>query len=179
MYVVSEEAIDDSSEDSSDDDSVDDGESEDNSNVNEYLERAAAEERARHRFRLKRWDMTVDELKAYAATRISALVRGHQSRMFFFEFKCLKQDEVSYIAALNETTKELQKTKAAQIFYTKAASMTRPQYLAFSAVKIQSIWRGKKQKHVYENEKIARALNTGATVHSTLSTDGSWNRVVA
>lgn len=169
MYELDAADKDESEDDESDDDS-------DTSSEYDSIEQAAAAERARHRFRLKRWDMTESEMRNYAATRISALVRGHQSRMFFFEFKCLRQDEASYIEALNMATRDLQKAKAAQVFYRKAASMTRPEYLAFSAAKIQSVWRGRKQKGIYKEQLEKQALESGLMIKWSKGADNTWTR---
>lgn len=143
------------------------------------LEREAAEERARQHFRLKKWDMTKVEFEAYAATRIAALVRGHQSRNFFFELKCWKEDEKTAADALKNAEKDLKKAKAAQVFYKKMSSVPRAQWKGFAATMIQSIWRSKKQRAVYEEEKLARDLEKGLRVSWVRAENGSWKRTVS
>jgi len=139
------------------------------------LEIAAAKERARHHFRLKRWDMKKADFEAYAATRISAVIRGHQSRKFFFELKCWKEDEKDAKATVKQAEKDLKQAKAAQAFYQKAASMgTRSQWKAFAATMIQSSWRAKKQQKLYEKEKFNRTLAAGFRVNCLMNSEGVW-----
>jgi hypothetical protein len=166
-------------EDSDDEDDEDEDDDDDEDEEVISLEREAAEERARQHFRLKRWDMTKVEFEGYAATRIAALVRGHQSRNFFFELKCWKEDEKTAADALKQAEKDLKKAKTAQIFYKKISSVPRTQWKGFAATMIQSIWRSKKQRAVYEEEKLARDLAKGLRVSSIRAENGTWKRSVS
>jgi len=171
-------AADDEDEDDEDEDDEDeDDEDEDDEAIS--LERAAAEERARHHFRLKSWDMTKVEFEGYAATRIAALVRGHQSRNFFFELKCWKEDEKTAADALKQAEKDLKQAKAAQIFYKKVSSVPRTQWKGFAATMIQSIWRSKKQHTAYQKEKLARDLAKGLRVNWIRAENGIWKRTLS
>jgi hypothetical protein len=143
---VDDEEDDDEDEDDTDDDTDDD--SDDDSDDDIDIELHASRERARHLFRLKQWDMRKAELEAYAATRIAALVRGHQSRKYFLEMKCWKEEEIDTLKNIKKSNKDLITIKASMRFYWKVASMTRPQMNIFAATKIQSRWKAfRQQKH--------------------------------
>jgi hypothetical protein len=153
-------------------------EDEDEDEVEDYAEIIESRERAEHMFRLKRWDMTKAEFEAYAATRISALVRGHQSRQFFFEMKCWKEDERNAKASAEQAEKDFKKAKAAQTFYKKVASMTLPKWKTFAATMIQSSWRAKKQQKTYQKERLSRALAAGLRVNCSMNTDCLWTQTI-
>ena len=161
-----------------DEESDEDSDEEDENDVEDYAEIIQARERAEKLFRLKRWDMKKADFEAYAATRISALVRGHQSRNFFFELKCWKEDEVNAKAAAEQAEKDLKKAKAAQAFYKKAASMTLPKWKTFAATMIQARWRGRKQQKAYEDEKLNRFLAAGLRVNCSMNSEGVWSHTV-
>ncbi len=115
-------------------------------------------------FLLKRMDLRKEDFEAYAATRISALVRGYQSRMFFFELKCWKEDEKDAREELKQAKFDIKRAKSKQNFYKKLASITRPQWKSFAATMIQAKWRAKKQQMIYKKEKLAREMEVGFTV---------------
>ena len=117
------------------------------------VESLHAKERARHHFIIKRDTLTKADYEAYAASRISAFVRGYQSRKFFFEHKCWKEDEKEALEAIEIGQRDLKQAKAAQVFYKKVASMTRPQYRNFAATMIQSHWRGFSAKKNYKQKR--------------------------
>jgi len=175
MAAAAEQEDDSDDEDDDDDEDYDEDEDEDAMT----LECAARLERARNHFRLKKWDMTKVEFEDYAATRIAALVRGHQSRNFFFELKCWKEDEKTAADALKNAENDLKKAKAAQVFYKKMSSVPRTQWKGFAATMIQSIWRSKKQRTVYEEEKLARDLAKGLRVNWVRAENGSWKRTIS
>lgn len=159
-------------EEESDSESEEDyGSSEEDNN----LEAAAARERARHHFIIKRVTLTKAAYESYAATRIAALVRGRQSRTFFFEYKCWVEDEKDAKAAMEIAKKDIKQAKAAQIFYKKLFSMTRPQQRVFAATMIQSIWRTKKQQEVYKAAKLVKDLEKGIRVN-WIRENGIWKR---
>ena len=145
------------------------------SEEDENLEAAATRERARHHFIIKRATLTKADYEGYAATRIAALVRGHQSRTFFFEYKCWVEDEKDAKAAMDIAEKDLKKAKAAQIFYKKLFSMTRPQQRVFAATMIQGIWRTKKQQELYKAAKLVKDLEKGLRVN-WIRENGIWKR---
>jgi len=173
-------AADDDEDEDEDEDDEDQSESDSDEDDDDALtvEQHAAEERARHHFRLKRWDMTKVEFESYAATRIASLVRGHQSRNFFFELKCWKEDEKTAADAMKQAEKDLKQAKAAQIFYKKVSSVPRTQWKGFAATMIQSIWRSKKQHTAYQKEKLARDLAKGLRVNWVRAENGIWKRSV-
>jgi hypothetical protein len=165
--------------DDDDDDSYDDSDYTDDEDEEEFsIELEAAKERARHHFRLKRWDLTTVEFEAYAATRISSWIRGIQSRQFFFELKCWREDEKDARAAVEIAERDLKQAKASQLFYKKAASMTRPQWKIFAATLIQSKWRSIRQKRAYEKDKINRSLELGLKINWIQNEMGAWIRTL-
>ena len=168
-FVDEEEEEDEDSESDSDSDS--DSETSDDSD----LDAAATREHARHHFIIKRATLTKASYEAYAATRIAALVRGHQSRTFFFEYKCWVEDENEARFAMGIAEKDLRKAKAAQMFYKKLFSMTRPQQRVFAATMIQSIWRTKRQHEVYKAAKLVKDLEKGLRVN-WIRENGIWKR---
>jgi len=148
-----------------DDESDDDDDSDDDhEDEREPSEIEASRKRAEHMFLLKRLDLKKEDFEAYAATRISALVRGYQSRMFFFELKCWKEDEKDAREELKEAKFQIKRAKSKQNFYKKLASITRPQWKSFAATMIQAKWRAKKQQVIYKKEKLAREMEVGFTV---------------
>jgi len=153
-----------------DDDYTDD----DTDDEDDDIELNAARERARYSFRLKRWDMTKDELEAYAVTRIAALVRGHQSRKVLFELKFLKQREVETMNDIIEFQKDLISIERGMVFYKKLASMSYSQRRAFAATKIQSLWKSRKQFEIYKLLKPFKSLrvtlnNSNETITRTVT----------
>jgi len=170
-------------EDESDEDESDEDDSDDSEDDEGEVRVTEAQERAEQLFRLKRWDMTKAQLEAYAATRISALVRGHQSRQFFFELKCWKEDEVNAKATIDIGLKDYKQAKAAQAFYKKAASMaTRSEWKAFAATIIQTKWRSRKQQKAYEKEKLNRYLSKsmeGIRFTCSFSAEDWWTRTTS
>lgn len=148
-----------------DDDEIDsDYDDDDDEDEREPSEIEESRNRAQQLFRLKRMDLKKDDFEAYAATRISALVRGYQSRMFFFELKCWKEDEKNALEEAENAKIVLKKAKSAQNFYKKIASMKRTQWKAFAATMIQAKWRSKKQLENYKKEKLARNMEVGFKV---------------
>jgi len=147
-----------------DDESDGDYDDRDDEDEREPSEIEASRKRAEHMFLLKRMDLRKEDFEAYAATRISALVRGYQSRMFFFELKCWKEDEKDAREELKQAKFDLKRAKSKQNFYKKLASITRPQWKSFAATMIQTKWRAKKQQVIYKKEKLAREMELGFTV---------------
>ena len=172
-----ETPVDEDDEDDEDEDD-EDSTSDEDSSENEDLEKAAMRERARHHFIIKRANLTKADYQAYAATRIAALVRGHQSRTFFFELKCWKDDEKNALESMKLIEKDLEQARASQVFYKKVSSMTSTQRKKFAATLIQSAWRAKKQKKAYEVQRISRALMSSMTVVSVLNKEGAWKTFV-
>jgi len=166
-------------EDESTEDSEDEEDSDDSDD--EYVSTPEAKERARIFIEKQKARMTKEEFEAYAATRFAALVRGHQIRMFFFEFRCLDKDVKYNEHQINEATldikewkEEIVDYKLRQKYYKKVAGLSRPQINTFSATMIQSVWRGKKQQKFYKEMKD---LANGVKIELKRLQDGTWERI--
>ena len=160
--------------DDDDDDSDSDSDS-DSYDEEDDLDLAAAQERARHRMNILKSKMTKEQFEAYAATRIAALVRGYQSRMFFFEFKCVNADLEDSVQELKEAQNKMDDCKKRMKFYQKLVPMSRPQIRTFAATKIQGIWRTKKQQGLYKKEiwaiKLLRSMKSFITINGQPAID--------
>lgn len=158
--------------DDDDDDSDSDSDSYDEE---DDLDLAAAQERARHRMNTLKSKMTKEQLEAYAASRIAALVRGYQSRMFFFEFKCVNADLEDSVQELKEAQNKMDDCKKRKKFYHKLIPMSRPQIRTFAATKIQGIWRTRKQQQQYKKEiwaiKLLRSMKSFITINGQPAID--------
>lgn len=174
------EALEDSDDDSDDD------EDEDEDGSMDSLSLAASIERARQFMAKQKANMTKGAFEAYAATRIAALVRGYQTRVFFFEHKCLQAD-VEYnkdqirgaIKDIAEYQDEIDDKKKRQMFYRKVAGLSRPKINVFAVTMIQSMWRAKKQQALYKAKKIEMDLCKGLVVEMRRHKNGSWKRIVS
>ena len=156
-------------------DEDDDSDSYDEDDEGDDLDIAAAQERARHRMNKMKAKMTKEQFEAYAATRFAALVRGYQSRMFFFEFKCVNADLEDSIDELKEAQNKMDDCKKRKKFYQKLVPMSRPQIRTFAATKIQGIWRTKKQQQLYKKEiwaiKLLRSMKSFMTINGEPAID--------
>lgn len=138
----------------------------------ERIAQDAREERAYAKFVWLKATKSQEELEDYAASKIAAMMRGHWAYRWYsqtiYSFRVFKaKQEIVKRAAedLKEAADDMVASKYTLQFYRKSMRMTRMEFIAYAAKKIQKIWRA-----FYAKRPNLRV--------SWVRTGESWTRVV-
>jgi hypothetical protein len=156
------------------------------------IEQAAARERAVHRFGILRATLTEEALKAYAATRIAAAMRGSIARTSLWmanEYYPRKVQTThkllcEQLTALNGIRQQMRKAKLQRAQWTQRAMLGLTTYSRLAACTIQTWWRPLMQRirseRLKEEQMVSNILEKGAKMVVTWRRlDGHrWTRII-
>ena len=163
--AASEEEDDDDDEDEDDEDDSEDYRVED-------LGAAAARERAVGRFSVLKRTLTKEELATYAATKITACVRGFWARRLRIELSAASFDYRFSKKVMMQRLCLVMRAKRVVVFHRKAIGLSRLAWKNQCAKTIQSAARD----WIRRKSLVAMALEEGMTIVNNLNEQGEWVR---
>jgi hypothetical protein len=109
--------------------------------VEEDNARAGREERAHAKFLWLKATKSKEELEAYAASKIAAMLRGYWAYNLYCSTRDALLDYRLRKTKLKRSADDFVATKYVLRFYRLSAGMTRGEFINYAAKKIQKVWR--------------------------------------